>query len=108
MRIESVLKEKRIIVATKLEDIELAVNSSAGAIILMNLKLNQILKGKISEYNKIKPIFLHFDLIRGLSSDGEGIKFLKQNIDFTGIISTKGAVIRSAKKKDYKLFNGYF
>jgi len=58
MRIESILKEKRIIAATKLEDIELAVNSRVGAIILMNLKLNQILKRKISEYNKIKPIIL--------------------------------------------------
>ncbi|MBN1469796.1 MAG: glycerol-3-phosphate responsive antiterminator [Fusobacteriaceae bacterium] len=99
MNINEILSTNKIIGATKLENIELAVNSKVSAIVIMNLKLNQIINSDISFYNKKKPIFIHFDLIKGLSSDNEGIKFLKENLDFTGIVSTKSSVIRSAKKE---------
>jgi len=52
---------------------------------------------KIKEHDKL--IFLHLDLIEGLASDYKAVKYLAQNGLCDGIVSTKGRLIRAAKKE---------
>ncbi|WP_064093419.1 glycerol-3-phosphate responsive antiterminator [Rossellomorea aquimaris] len=46
-----------------------------------------------------KKMFLHLDLIHGLSSDEYATEFICQEIKPYGIISTKGSVIKKARQK---------
>ncbi|QPC47841.1 glycerol-3-phosphate responsive antiterminator [Mangrovibacillus cuniculi] len=46
-----------------------------------------------------REMFVHLDLIQGLSSDEYATEFVCQEIKPYGIISTKGSVIKKARKK---------
>lgn len=45
-----------------------------------------------------KKVFLHIDLIKGLSNDEAAVEYVVQQYKPTGIISTKSKVIKRAKK----------
>lgn len=47
-----------------------------------------------------KLIFLHLDLIEGLASDYKAVKYLARNELCDGIVSTKGRLIRAARKEN--------
>lgn len=42
-------------------------------------------------------VFLHLDLIKGLSVDTEALEFIHQKFKPTGVVTTRGRVIRRAK-----------
>ncbi|WP_113930588.1 glycerol-3-phosphate responsive antiterminator [Bacillus sp. P14.5] len=48
--------------------------------------------------SKDLPVFIHIDKIGGLSSDIEGVNFLANYVQPTGIISTRSSLIKMAKK----------
>jgi len=52
---------------------------------------------KIKDHDKL--IFLHLDLIEGLASDHKAVRYLAKNELCDGIVSTKGRLIRAAKKE---------
>ena len=43
-----------------------------------------------------KVVFVHVDMIEGLKSDQKGIEFIKQNVNPSGIITTKQNIIKIA------------
>ncbi|MCY0864206.1 MAG: glycerol-3-phosphate responsive antiterminator [Sulfobacillus sp.] len=43
-------------------------------------------------------VFVHVDMLRGLTADGEGLKFLQQAIRPEGIITTHSQTVTQAKK----------
>lgn len=47
-----------------------------------------------------KPIFIHTDLLKGLSNDKEAVDFIKKYVNPAGIVSTKGSMIKAAKKRE--------
>jgi glycerol uptake operon antiterminator len=67
--------------------------------ILMNFQLAQIksIIAKMKEHHKL--VFVHSELIKGLSSDEYGAIFLIQNLKVDGIISSKPKVIETCKKR---------
>lgn len=87
-----------IIAAVEYKDLDKAIKSNACAIWLMYSNVNDLLKQEFQECAEKKPIFIHFDLVKGLSSDKESVEFIAQNVKPAGIITTKGNIIRSAKK----------
>ena len=67
--------------------------------ILMNFQLAQLPDlVKIMKDNK-KKIFIHSELIKGLSADEYGAIFLIQTLEVDGIISSKPKVIEICKKR---------
>lgn len=99
MNIKERLKVNPLIAAAQHESLQYAVDSKASLIILMNGRLNGLMKEDFQACNKKKPILLHTDLIKGLSNDKESINFIKEYINPTGIVSTKSTMLRAAKKK---------
>jgi len=99
MSIIEILQNNPVIAAVQYEKILEALNSEVSAVILMYTKLVELLDGNFKIYRKRKPIFIHTDLMKGLSSDSEAIKFVYNYIRPQGIVSTKSHVIRAAKKR---------
>jgi glycerol uptake operon antiterminator len=68
--------------------------------ILMNFQLAQ-LEGLISELRDAnKKVFVHLELIKGLSNDEFGAIYLIQEFKVDGIITTKPKVIELCKKRN--------
>lgn len=99
LNVKDILKVSPLIAAAKIQDLREAVNSNVGAVILMEAKLNELLEEEFRELKRKKPIFIHIDLLKGLSNDKEAIEFIKKYVNPAGIVSTKSYVIKSAKKK---------
>lgn len=99
MDMETILKTNRIIAATEQDRLAEAMDSAACAILLMYGKLTRLMAEADAISQASKPIFLHTDLMNGLSNDKESFRFLSAYIKPTGIVTTKGPMIRAAKKE---------
>lgn len=97
--IQSILEQNRIIAACKPDNLEAAFDTNASGIILMNGKLSFFLEYAEHLSKCPKPLFIHTDLIRGLSHDRESMKFISEYIKPAGIVSTKGSMIRTARNE---------
>lgn len=98
MAIEAILKTHPIIAAAQWESMEQAVASKTSAVFLMYARLGDLMEERFSHYNRQKPVFIHTDLVKGLAGDSESAKFLQHFVKPAGIVSTKGPMIRAAKK----------
>ncbi|MEA4846840.1 MAG: glycerol-3-phosphate responsive antiterminator [Clostridiaceae bacterium] len=99
MKITDILAKKAVIAAADIDNLQDAVNSQAAAVLLMNIGLTELLGHEFQRIRNIKPILIHFDLIKGLSNDSEAVRFISRIIKPAGITSTKGPIIRAAKKE---------
>jgi glycerol uptake operon antiterminator len=70
---------------------------------IFNLKL---MADKIKSSGK--HVFIHVDLVKGFSPDATFLKYLKEYINPTGIISTKNSVIKKAKEENIKTVQRLF
>ena len=83
--------------------LEHAINSEANIIFILQgniLNLKEIGE-KIKTSNK--SFFVHLDRVEGLKADESDIKFLKQQINPTGIVTTKHHLIKTAKNLGLKV-----
>ena len=96
--IENLLKNP-IIAAAQHENLKSAVESKVSSIILINGRLNSLMEEEFLLLSKKRNIFLHIDLIKGLSNERESVDFIKNHINAAGIVSTKSTILRAAKKK---------
>ena len=90
--------QKTLIAAARPNNLNKAVESNVSAVILMEVKLNYLLQDEFKKNKDKKPIFIHLDLLTGLSNDVESVKFIKEYIKPSGIVSTKSTVLNAAKK----------
>ena len=88
-----------LIAAARSNNLSKAVESNVSAVILMEVKLNYLLQDEFKKNKDKKPIFIHLDLLKGLSNDVESMKFIKEYINPSGIVSTKSTVLNAAKKR---------
>jgi len=91
---------QRIIPAIRnMKDFETILKGDFEYFILLDSHVNQL--KSISAYAKKanKKIIVHADLIHGLKNDEYGTKFIVQEFQPAGLISTKSQVILTAKKK---------
>jgi glycerol uptake operon antiterminator len=101
MYIEQLLKKKPIIAAIKdIDDLSDIPKDKIDIIFVLRGKLsnlNNIVK-KAEELDKL--VFLHIDMVKGIASDSEAIKYLAQEIGIDGIVTTKSRLIKDAKKEN--------
>jgi len=99
MNIKELLEENPIIAAVKNEEqLNEALNSEAQIIFVLFgdvINIKEISK-KILYKNKIGII--HIDLVEGFTNKEIVVKYIKEETDFKGLISTKPQVIKIAKK----------
>ena len=90
------------------EELEAAINSESEVIFILLSHLMELseLSKKIKDSGK--AAILHADLVKGLSSDEKAVDYIKQSTSFDGIISTKPAFIRHAKKHGMLAIQRFF
>jgi glycerol uptake operon antiterminator len=91
---------QRIIPAIReMKDFERMLNSSFEYGVVLEIHIS-LLKSVLHYASKNdKKLFLHIDLIQGISHDEAGTEFICQELKPYGIISTKSSVITKAKQK---------
>lgn len=79
--------------------LEKALYSKVLAVFLLNARLNKLknYSDKCKEHDKM--LFLHLDLMKGMNSDKEAVKYLSKNDLCDGIITTHKNLIEYAKKE---------
>lgn len=98
MDIKELLEENPVIAAVKNEQqLQLAMNSTAEIIFVLFGDLINIKKlgDVIASTGKIGII--HIDLVEGLTNKEVVVKYLKEETQFKGIISTKSQMVKIAK-----------
>jgi len=94
-------QDNPIIVAVRNpKDIYDAINSKSHIIFLLTGNVFNLKKMVELCNNAGKCVFTHLDLIKGYSQDNYFIKYLKDEINPTGIITTKNNIIARAKQEN--------
>ncbi|SHH97146.1 glycerol uptake operon antiterminator [Sporobacter termitidis DSM 10068] len=73
--------------------------SDVGSVIYMKAEINTVVSNTFKSLCRMKPVFLHADLLKGLSGDKEALRFIKKHIEPYGIVSTKSNIIKAAKRE---------
>ncbi|MCF6136628.1 glycerol-3-phosphate responsive antiterminator [Pseudalkalibacillus berkeleyi] len=80
--------------------LDIALNSNVEIISMMAGNLSNISEIVERIHAKKKQAFLHVDLIKGLANNNEAVDFLAEKVKPTGIVTTKGRLIKKAKECD--------
>lgn len=95
------LKENPIIIAVRdPRDLADAIRTKSQIIFLLTGNVFNLKKMVEICLKADKYVFTHLDLVKGYSQDNYFIKYLKNDIKPTGIISTKNSVISRAKHEN--------
>lgn len=109
MNIREILERNPIIPALKNEEnIEEAIKSGSEIvfIIMSNLMNIKDIVSRLKSEGKI--VFVHADMVEGLSSSNYGIEFLINTIRPDGIITTKHNMVSFARKNNISVIQRYF
>lgn len=97
-RIGTALQRRPVIAAASFENAKDAVHSHAGVVLIMKCSVNELMSGDFATLSREKPVLIHYDFLSGLDSDHDALLFLKEHVNPAGIVSTKGKVVRAARK----------
>jgi glycerol uptake operon antiterminator len=97
-RMKDVLEAHPIIAAVRDgENLEVALQSPVAVIFLLNASLSN-LKTRVRQIrDSRKTVFVHLEMVAGLSKDQAALEFLQAEIEPDGIITTKPNLIHVAK-----------
>jgi glycerol uptake operon antiterminator len=85
-----------------------AINSDAEVVFILKSTILTI-KEMVEKAKKSgKIVFVHFDLIEGLSSCMSALDLIVERVDLDGIISTKTQIIKGAKKRGLLTIQRFF
>jgi len=84
---------------TNMKDLEYFLTLDHPVCVVMSIHVSMIHRVIDRLKEKNKTIWLHLDLIPGLSGDEHGVEYAVQFFRVDGIVSTKVAAIKAAKKK---------
>ena len=100
MYIEHILQKHPIIAAIKdKEHLEEIPTDKVDVIFLLRGELST-LKDLVERAIELDTlVFLHIDMAKGVKADREGIKYLAREVGIDGIITTRGRLIKEAKKE---------
>lgn len=92
---QAALNRHRVIPAVRRdEDLEIALRSRAAAVFLLNGNLLSLERVVDRCRAAGKAVFVHYDLVEGLSGDRSGVEFLARHIRPDGLITTRTSVAR--------------
>lgn len=81
------------------KDIYEAVDSETGIIFLLGGNIYNLSKMVHYVTESGKAVFVHLDLLKGYSQDNCFMKYLKEEVKPTGIISTRNALVAKARQE---------
>lgn len=84
---------------TNIKDLEYFLTLDHDTCVVMSIHVSMIQRVVDRCKARDKKVWLHLDLIPGLSSDEYGAEFAIQSFNVDGIVSTKAPAIKAAKKK---------
>lgn len=108
-KIRDLLERNPIIPALRGEKgLEEIIESDSEVVFILTSNLFNIkgLVEKLKENGKV--VFVHVDLIEGLSHSVYALDYIIENTRIDGIISTKNSIIRQAKKKEIMVIQRFF
>lgn len=109
MNIKEILERNPVIPALKNdENIDKALES--GSEIVFVIMSNLLNVGEISSKLKKagKIVFVHVDMVDGLSSSNYGVEYLLEYANFDGIITTKHNIVSFANKRGIPVIQRFF
>ena len=90
------------------EHLEDAANSDGDIVFLLNEDILS-LKDKIEFLHKHnKKVFVHIDMITGISSSPIAVDYMKNELNLDGIITTKTNIVKRAIELDLKVVQRFF
>jgi glycerol uptake operon antiterminator len=96
--IVDLVEHQTIATVEKIESLEGAIESPANIIFLLVGSIFNI-KDLVDQVKAAgKHVFLHMEFIEGIAPDRSGVAFIAQHVRPSGIISTKGNLVRIAKE----------
>ena len=109
MNIREILERNPVIPALKNDDnLKEAIESSSEIVFLIMANLMNV-KDIVTELKKAgKLVFVHVDMIEGLSSSNYGVEYLIKAIEPDGIITTKHNMVKFARKNNIAVIQRYF
>ncbi len=109
IKFNEVIQENPIVAAIKDEkDLELALKTDIEIIFLLSgeiLTLKETVE-KIKAANKL--VYVHIDLINGLSRDKYALEYIKKTMNVDGIITTKSNLVKIAKEMNFFVVQRFF
>ena len=84
------------------EDLPLALSAPSGAVFLLNADLLNLRRLVAHCHAAGKAVFVHYDLIAGLSADRSGVAFLGRHARPDGLITTRTSVTRFSMEAGLK------
>lgn len=107
--IEEILERNPIIPAIKndtyLEEV-LESSSEIVFIIMANILSIKEIVDKLKKAKKI--VYVHVDMVEGISSSSSGVEFLMKEVNPDGIITTKHNIVSFANKNGIKVIQRFF
>ena len=102
------MSNARIIAAARTEaELVSAIMSKAEIIFMLSPNIETLEKQAKAVHNAGKKFFIHLDLAEGIGKDEYGIRFAK-GLGVDGIISTRSAIIKIAKKEGLLAVQRFF
>ncbi|HBF39330.1 MAG TPA: glycerol-3-phosphate responsive antiterminator [Firmicutes bacterium] len=98
IKISDLLEDDPIIAAVRDEtELELALQSSVNVVFLLDATLGNLKSriAQIRDHNKL--VFVHLEMVSGLSKDVAALEFIKYEMNPAGIITTKPNLIKPAQ-----------
>lgn len=87
-----------LLAISQMRDFEKFLKSSLDTCILMDFHINLLPSMMQAAHAAGKTVYLHADLLRGVSADEFGCEYLCQRLRADGIISTKPKVLEAARR----------
>ena len=87
-----------LLAISQMKDFEKFLKSTLDTCILMDFHINLLPAMMQSAHAAGKTVYLHADLLRGVSADEFGCEYLCQKLRADGIISTKPKVLEAARR----------
>jgi len=87
-----------LLAISQMRDFEKFLKSPLDTCILMDFHINLLPAMMQAAHTAGKTVYLHADLLRGVSADEYGCEYLCQRLHADGIISTKPKVLEAARR----------
>ena len=87
-----------LLAISQMKDFEKFLQSPLDTCILMDFHINLLPSMMQAAHAAGKTVYLHADLLRGVSADEFGCEYLCQRLQADGIISTKPKVLEAARR----------
>ena len=90
------------------EALKHACQTDVGIVFILHATLSDLAEQVHFAKDAGKSVFIHADLVEGLSADAAAVRYLRDVTDADGLISTRSSVIRAAKECGFLTVQRFF